>query len=60
MEGTRLGPDPLPLSHGPLLWHLALDEGVREHQPYRASSHQALGLRPSLLIRMADTPAHER
>ena len=60
VEGTRLGPDPLPLPDGSLLRHLAVAAGIRERQPPRASGHQALGIRPSLLIRMAHTAADER
>jgi hypothetical protein len=44
VEGTRLGPGPLPLSDGPLLRHLAMAAGIRERQPSRASGDQALGL----------------
>ena len=60
VEGTLLGPGPLPLPDGPLLRHLAVDAGVRERQPSRASGHQALGVRPSLPVRVADTASHDR
>jgi hypothetical protein len=60
VEGTRLGPSPLPLSDGLLLRYLPVAKGVREHKPTRAAGHQALGLRPSLPVRVADTPADER
>jgi len=60
MDGTRLGSGPLPLPDGPLLCHLAVVAGVRQHQPPRAADHQALGLRPRVPFRMAAAAANER
>jgi len=60
VDGTFVGPSALPLPDGPLLRHVAVDAGVRERPPSRAPGYQALGLRPSLFIRMAGTAASER
>jgi hypothetical protein len=60
VEGTRLGPGPLPLPDGPVLHHVALAPEIRERQPPWAPSHQVLGLRSRLFVRMANTPAHQR
>ncbi|SPE29612.1 hypothetical protein SBA6_1130034 [Candidatus Sulfopaludibacter sp. SbA6] len=39
---------------------MAMAKGARERQPSRAPGHQALGLRPSLPVRMADPPTNQR